>query len=494
MGKIKQFLDSKIIKEDVGETTVLTWKETLSYALGRGAQGMSTSTMSSSTVNYFLTNLMGLNLNTISNVRLWAGLWDAFNDPIMGILVDKTHTKDGKMRPYIRIAPFICAIFTALTFFNMPGFSYGLKLVFAIIALVGWDMSYTAFDIPMGALAFSITPSGVERTKLFGISSIVRAVAGAIPGAIIPVALMFPYFETHTRGAYVTAAVIALVGIILLSRPTYYNTAERAQHSEDEPTIAQCFKLLFKNRPLFMLFLSNMAFLLVTAKTSATMYFAIDLVGSPKLYAILGIAGVPAPFIAGIGVPWLVQKLGAKADFKKLFIICCLVAGAMHALTFVVCGKPLLGLETGETPAIWVLILCMIFSFASAIPLEFKNLLCKEMEAETVDYVEWKTGERVEGIMLSLMSFTGKLTNSVSSSIALAILGFAGYATHENAVATAQTPQAKMALLALQTLVPLAGYLLMIVPIFFYNISRKDHDLMMKEIAERREKVAAEEA
>lgn len=486
MGKIKAFLDSRIVKNDVGEETVLTWRETISYALGRGAQGMSTSTMNSSTVNYFLTNLLNIDTGLVASIRLWCGLWDAFNDPLMGVLVDKTHTKDGKMRPYIKYAPYLCALFTALTFFNSSSFSYVWRVIFAIVALVGWDMSYTAFDIPIGALAFSITPSGIERTKLFGISSIVRAVAGALPGAIIPVALLFPYFAEHTKGAYVTAAVIAFFGIILLSRPTYYNTKERASYSENEPTVGQCFKLLLKNRPLFMLFLSNMAFLLVTAKTSAYMYFAIDLIGSSKFYMLLGIAGAPAPFIAGAAVPWVVQKLGAKADFKKLFIICCAVASLMHGLLFLTCKGSLLNLKDGETPPVFILVLCMLFIFASTIPLEFKNLLCKEMEAETVDYVEWKTGERAEGIMLSLMSFTGKLTNSVSSTIALAVLGFANYVTHEDAVATAQSASAKFALLSLESLVPMLGYILMIIPIFFYNISRKDHDRMMKEIAERK--------
>ncbi len=491
MGKLKSFLDSKIVKNDVGEETVLTWRETVSYALGRGAQGMSTSTMSSSTVNYFLTNLLGIDTGLVANIRLWSGLWDAFNDPLMGVLVDKTHTKDGKMRPYIRYAPYLCAFFTALTFFNNENFPSLFKIIFAIVALVGWDMSYTAFDIPMGALAFSITPSGIERTKLFGVSSIVRAVAGAIPGAVIPVALLFPYFAEHTKGAYVTSAVIAFFGIILLSRPTYYNTRERASHSENEPTVKQCFKLLMQNRPLFMLFLSNMAFLLVTAKTSSNMYFAIDLIGSSKFYAILGIAGAPAPFIAGAAVPWLVEKLGAKADFKKLFIWCCALAALMHGLLYITCKNSFLDLKEGETPSVGILILCMVFIFLSTIPLEFKNLLCKEMEAETVDYVEWKTGERAEGIMLSLMSFTGKLTNSVSSTIALAVLGFANYITHDDAVPVSQGATAKFALLSLQSLIPMAGYILMLIPILFYNISRKDHDRMMKEIAERKRETGA---
>lgn len=486
MKSIKEFLNSKSVTSDVGEETILTWRETISYALGRAAQGMSTSAMTSDTVNYFLTNLMSLKLDLVSNIRLWAGLWDAFNDPIMGVIVDKTHTKDGKMRPYIKVAPFICAAFTAMTFFNSPSFPSWLRILFAIVALVGWDMSYTAFDIPMGALAFSITPSSVERTKLFGVSSIARAIGGGIAGAVIPIAVLFEALKTHIRGAYMLSGVIAFIGIILLSRPTYYNTKERAHHSEEEPTIGQCFRLLLKNKPLFMLFLSNMAFLLVTTKTAADMYFAIDLVGSSAMYTILKVAAAPAPFLAGILVPIIVQKLGKHADFKKMYIICCLIAAGIHGLMYLVGEPSLMNLQTGKNPSIGFLIVIAALILLSNIPLEFKNLLGKEMEAETVDYVEWKTGDRAEGIMLSLMSFTGKLTNSVSSTIALAILGAANYATHSNVVAVAQTHSAKFALLSLQTLVPMAGYLLMLVPIIFYSITRKQHDQMMREIRERR--------
>ena len=211
MGKLKNFLNSKIVRSDVGEETVLTWKETLSYALGRGAQGMSTTAMSSGNVNYFLTNLMGLSLPFVSAVRFWTGLWDAFNDPIMGVLVDKTHTKDGKMLPYIKWAPYLCALFTFGVFLNSSSFPMILRLIFAVVALVGWDMTYTAFDIPMGALAFSITSSGVERTKLFGVSSIVRAVVGAIPGAVLPIALLIGAMLLFSRKFKLTDARMAQI-------------------------------------------------------------------------------------------------------------------------------------------------------------------------------------------------------------------------------------------------------------------------------------------
>ncbi|MGN0635852.1 MAG: MFS transporter [Acutalibacteraceae bacterium] len=486
MGKLKNFLNSKIVRSDVGEETVLTWKETLSYALGRGAQGMSTSTMSSGNVNYFLTNLMGLSLPFVSAVRFWTGLWDAFNDPIMGVLVDKTHTKDGKMLPYIKWAPYLCALFTFGVFLNSSSFPMILRMIFAVVALVGWDMTYTAFDIPMGALAFSITSSGVERTKLFGVSSIVRAVVGAIPGAVLPIALLIPYFKVHTGYAYTATAVIAFFGIILCTRPTYRNCHERAEHNNNEPTIKECFALLLKNKPLFMLFLSNMAFLLVTVKTAVQMYFAVDLMGDAAYVTILSVALAPAPFIAGVLVPFITEKLGERADFKKMYIACCVLAALLHGLFYVTTSGSLLHLQTGEKPTVPIIILVLLFVVLTSIPLEFKNLLSKEMEAETVDYVEWKTGTRAEGIMLSLMSFTGKLTNSVSSTIGLAVLGLANYATHENAVAVAQTFTAKNALLSCMTLIPMGGYILMLLPILFYSISRKQHTQMMAEIAARK--------
>lgn len=494
MGKINEFLSRKIIRGDVGEETVLTWRETLSYALGRGAQGMSTSAMSGGNVNYFLTNLMGMSMPFISGVRFWTGLWDAFNDPIMGILVDKTHTRSGKMLPYIRWAPFLCAAFTLAVFLNSTAFPLWLRMAFAVVTLVGWDMTYTAFDIPMGALAFSITSSGVERTKLFGVSSIVRAVLSAVSGGVLKIALLIPFFKVHTSIAYRVMGLVAFAGIILFTRPTARNCQERAEHSDEEPTIRECFALLLKNKPLFMLFLSNMAFLLVTVKTAVQMYFAVDLMGDAAYDTALSVALAPAPFIAGILVPRITEKLGDRADFKKMYVVCCLAAAGLHGLFYATTSGSLLHLSTGEHPTVPMLILVMLFIVLTSVPLEIKNLLSKEMEAETVDYVEWKSGTRTEGIMLSLMSFTGKLTNSVSSTIGLTILGLAAYATHEDAIAVAQTQTAKTALLSCMTLIPMAGYLLMLVPILFYTITRRQHKQMMAEIASRKQALQAGDA
>ena len=126
---LKGFLDSKIVQKDVGEETYLTWRENISYALGRGAQGMFTSMTGSKYLNYFLTNILLVRFNgtpggpmkIASQIRLYCGIFDAINDPIMGVLVDKTRTKEGQMRPFIRIAPWFVAAVMLLFFLGIPG-------------------------------------------------------------------------------------------------------------------------------------------------------------------------------------------------------------------------------------------------------------------------------------------------------------------------------------------------------------------------------------
>lgn len=489
MGKLKTFLNSKIVKTDVGEETYLTWKETLSYAAGRGAQGMNTSMTSSKYINFFLTNVLFRKLQdpmgVASKIRLFCGIFDAINDPIMGIIVDKTRTKDGQMRPYIKWAPIFVSIVMVLFFIGSADAPPLLNIIYTTILFVGLDVTYTAFDIPMGALAFSITPSGIERTKLYGVSSITRSVLGALPQVFVAAAALLPYFNDHTPQAYLTSAIVSAVGIVFLTRFTFKNTRERAEHREDVPSVKECFALLFKNRPLLMLFLGNVFFVICKIAEQVSFYFVADLMFNRGYNVFIDVVKFPGFLVAGLLVPKIVEMLGRKADSKKFYQACCIVAIILHGLFALTCYNGLMNKPAGESVSLPIGILIVLFTGLTAIPLEFKNLIQKEMEAETVDYIEWKSGTRVEGIMLSIMSFTGKIENTLSSSIGLAILGVTGYIQHTEG-SLAQNTQTNWALFLLTTLVPALGYLLMLVPMHFYNITGDGHRQMMKEILARR--------
>lgn len=483
------FLQKKIVKNPE-EETYLTWKENLSYAVGRGAQGMSTAMMSSSFLNFFMTNVFHITTKTAGNIRLFCGIWDAVNDPIFGIIMDKTRTKLGKMRPYIMVAPFLTALFTLVFYLAPNNLAPALGTALVVICMVGWDMSYTAFDVPMGALAFSITPNSVERTKLFGTGGLTRTILAGTVSVGMTLFMSIPYFKEHTRAVYIIFAIYSSAMIMLLTRFTFHNCHERATYSDDSPSLQQCIKSLLANKPLLSLVFCNLAYLLVTTIGASAMYVAVDVLGGTQYMLMLEIAIFPASIVANIFMPKLMEKINHKIDNRRLFMIACLLAAVLHTVLFLVCYPTVHGGGIREGGGFSIPLLCftIFMVFAFSVPQETKNLLQKEMEAESVDYVEWKTGERPEGTTLSVMSFLSKLTNSVSSSIVLYVLHLANYAQPVgDATVAAQTPGARVAIFSLVTLIPALGYLLMLIPAKFYSITGKKHKQMMRDIAARKE-------
>ena len=241
-----------------------------------------------------------------------------------------------------------------------------------------------------------------------------------------------------------------------------------------------------------MLFFGNCLFVICKITEQVSFYFVSDLMFNRKFNVFIDIVKFPGFLLAGLFVPMITEKLGKKADSRRFYQMCCLAAIAIHVLFTVTTYPGLMGKESGTSVSLFTGILIVIFTGLTSIPMEFKNLMQKEMEAETVDYIEWKKGSRVEGIMLSIMSFTGKIENTFSSSIGLAILGLTGYVQHTEG-SLAQNKQTNMALFIMTTLLPALGYLLMLIPMHFYNITGDSHRQMMKEIMERREKIAVEQ-
>lgn len=499
MEKIKTFLDSKIIKSGAEEGACLTWRETLSYALGRGAQGMCTGMTSSKYVNFFITNILFKTLknedamSVASRIRFYCGIFDAVNDPVMGVIVDRTRTKNGQMRPYIKWAPFFVAVVMVMFFVGSGNAPLWLNILYTTVLFIGLDVTYTAFDIPMGALAFSITPDGVERTKLFGVSSIVRSVVGAVPMVFVAGASLLPYFKSHTAQSYLVSACVSAAGIIILTRFTYKNTKERVVHHEDTPSVKTCFSLLFKNQPLMMLFLANIAFVFCKIPEQVSAYFVSDLMFNRKYNIFIDVIKFPGSLLAGLFVPLIIRKFGKRIDTRRFYQLCCVGAVCIHVIFALVTCNGLMQKQPEASVSLLIGIMTVLFTGLSAIPMEFKNLIQKEMEAETVDYVEYKTGTRVEGVMLSIMSFTGKLENTFSASIGLNILSKTGYIKHEEG-SVAQNDQTRWALFIMTTLIPVVGYLLMLVPMHFYKITGRKHREMLEELTLRRAAIAEEEA
>lgn len=358
-------------------------------------------------------------------------------------------------------------------------------------------MTYTAFDVPMGALAFSMTPNGTERTKLYGVASIGRMILGAIPAGLVAFAAWLPYFNQNLDKAYLAAAVFSAFFIILFTRFTFKNTTERLEHHEEAPSLKECLHLLVTNRPLLMLFLGNIFFVIIKVSEQASFYFAYDALFNAKYNGFLDIAKAPGSFLAGIFVPIIIERLGRKADSKKFYQVCCVMGIVLNGLFALCTYNGIMNKGAGQSVSLLTGLMVIVFSAVVTFPLEFKNLMQKEMEAETVDYVEWKTGKRVEGTMLSIMSFTGKLEGTLSSFICLQVLARTGYVEHTTDVSTLQNHSTLLGLFLMTTVFPMVGYALMLIPMHFYNITGDSHRRMIKDIMARRAQAgeaAAQEA
>jgi Na+/melibiose symporter-like transporter len=114
---------------------------------------------------------------------LGATLWDSISDPIMGVIVDKTRTKSGKMIPYIKIAPILVLGFQLLLF-TRPSLEDGALLVFCVAMYTTWFTAYTVGDVPFWGLPIAMTPNHKERTELLSKARLYNALGVVLPYAL----------------------------------------------------------------------------------------------------------------------------------------------------------------------------------------------------------------------------------------------------------------------------------------------------------------------
>ena len=178
---------------------------------------------------------------TASTIILAGRIFDAANDPIMGMIVDRTRTKWGKMRPYLLFSPIPIAITTILLFWA-PGFaSSGAKIAYAAVTYILWGVMFTIQDVPFWGLSAVITPNELERTSFLSTARLGSTFGGILPSLLIPV------LRNSTLGlknGYLVGAVIfALLGAALSSL-AFFNTKERVEQSEKTPSLKESIQMV----------------------------------------------------------------------------------------------------------------------------------------------------------------------------------------------------------------------------------------------------------
>lgn len=453
-------------KIDIG-TEKLSLMTKISYGLGEFACSVVWSLVSSYLL-FFYTDVFGLAGAIVAILLLVARVWDCFVDPILGLIMERTKSRFGRFRPYILFGSISLGLFNILTFYT-PQFSGTGKAIYACVTYLLLGTFHSVVNVPYGALATVMTRDTNERTNLNAFRGVFGQVAGIVTGATVMPLITILGKGNNQNGYFYAAIVLTLIAMPMLFL-TFKNCKEVVEPMKEErPTIKESLMASVKNKPLrLMLLCLGISLLGVFGRIGLIVYYAIYVVGRPDLIAVmftaLSIAGVIGalclPFIAKYFEKKTVLGFGnllSGVGYISLYFVPVTNTTAIIAITFISC------LSVGFSS--------MIFS----------------MVGDCIDDYQVKTGTRADGAIYSFTSLVTKIVNAIVGSASVAILGMIGYVANQP-----QTPEVAKGINALVNVAPGMMYLIAIVPLFFYTLSKAQANENTKILIERQGKNVAE--
>ena len=479
-------------------------KEFMSFCFAAMGQGMIYAMMSSYISDYYL-NVLQLAPMFVLLLMLLARVWDAINDPLMGIIVDRHTTKRGKMKPYILYASIPIAVLTVLMYFS-PDLPKTQLMIYAAVVYVLWGMIYTMADVPFWSLPNVLTPDAQERGSTISLGRTFNGVGSAVPEVLfLVIGLTLPRIlgesdglEYNKKKYFIMAVVTVLIGTILYVN-SYFRVKERVVLPDRKPAPGEPSQLsrVFKCKPLMLVILmgvlSSGRYMVQAAAVHVAryaFYIGPDLNGLSDVERVAAIdasvSSVKTIFqvcaIVGMfGAMLFMPALMKRFDYKKIVIVTCLLGFAASIFT------TLIGWFTMN------LYICIPFILISCIPLGVLNVISYAMIGDCLDYMELKTGFRDNGLGSACQGFVNKLGNALATSGIVVMYMFIGLEPEKMLSSTAVMAATdlmanqRFAMFALVSIVPGISLLLCAIPMFFYKLSGKEKERIEKELAEKRQ-------
>ena len=386
-------------------------KEVLSYSVAGLGQNIICQLVTTFFMLY-MTDVAGVSALWLAWMFLGARLFDAFNDPVMGSIVEMTRTRQGKMRPYLKYSPFPIAILTVLLFVSFPGIGEVGKFAFGTVVYLLWGIAYTSVDVPYWGLASSMTTDTEKRNTLLTIARLLCTIGSGAVSVFIPV-----FVGNSTADAqYIMYPIIALV-CVLIAVPTFWigykGTKERFYDpaTEGKFTLGKNLKLLGKNKPALLIILVGVLGSLRTIYMTTAVYYAKYNLRNFSLAGIIFLLVVPGGLAATLLTPVLSKRFGKKT----IFIWSHIIGGAFLVVLYLI-GLPSNGTSMGAQIAFYIIIIL------AGVPSGFSNIMTYSMIADSIDYLEDKTGERAEAFCFSLQTFISKIGMAMTAFVTLMVL------------------------------------------------------------------------
>lgn len=443
------------------------------YGVGEFGQQLSVLTLNMYLL-YFYTNVMGVSGKVAGTLLLVARIWDAINDPIMGMIIDNTHSKHGKCRPYLLYCALPAGLFLFLTFAT-PDLSNTAKLIWVYVTYIGQGMLYTATGISYTSLIARITSDPIERVGLNQSRAFISMFAAIfISSMTLPIIQSIAARSSERVGFAVLmgiyGAVQAACYLCVFSLTKGYDKPEpkRKSQSTQKNTLEmfKSFGYILKNPLWCWLAGGTMLYYTSSAITQGMIvYYVKYYLQRPDLIGIASLCSMVSSFFAIILLKVFAKKFG-KAKSCALGLSVAIICLVIRLVT--------------KDSVIPLYLGCLLVSgFGLGL---FGSLLVPSL-MDSIDYGEWLHGKRNDALVMSANSFGNKLGGGIGGASLGFLLDGMGY----NAKATTQVAAVQSGIFNLAIFVPLIVFTIVFFIMLVFSKYEKKLPQIRKELAERRE-------
>ena len=439
----------------------LSWTEKLGFGFGDVGFNLYWTTIASFLAAFY-TDVFGISAAAAGTMLFVTKIIDAFTDPLMGAVADRTRTRFGKFRPYLLFAGMPMAGAAVLTF-TTPDLGEGGKLIWAYATYSMMMLGYTVLSTPYAALSGVMTSSSQERTTLISVRFVFAFTGGALVNKFtLPLVAYFGAGD-DIKGWQSTMLLygMAAAAIFLV---TFLTTRERIQPPPAQKTSPLSdIRDLIGNRPWVILFaLAMIIMMTITMRAGSAYYYFTYYVERPDLLPNYLLWQMLAYAAGAVLAPVMTRYI----DKARLLMI---LMGIVSMLS--------IGFFFVPKDMIWAMFTLNILISLALGP---KSPLTWSMYADTADYNEWKNGRRATAMTFSAATFAQKLGGSLGSAGMLWVLAAMGYAANQ-----AQSGASQTGIALLQTAIPGAFALLAILVIRSYTLTGEQLRVIQQELEER---------
>ena len=398
----------------------LTSREKYSYGIGAYGKDLACGIVYTFLMIYF-TDVVGINPAFVGTLFLMARLWDAINDPIMGMIVDNTRSRFGKFRPWIFIGTILNSVVLFLLFRKPDLEGTSLYLYYSVMYIL-WGMTYTIMDIPYWSMIPTLATTKEDREKISVVPRIFASLGG-LTVTTFGIALVNKLGNGNQIKGFEYFALGIVIIFIISTIVTCINVKEKTQVqvNNEKVNIKQAFNILKQNDQLLVFIGIVLAYnLAMQLAGGAAIYYFKYVAGKESLFSLYSFFKVAE--IGGLMLfPVVTRKIGRQKEFRMATIL------------------PMFGLITlfisgliAPQSILFISVSAVLLNLGSGFLLGSTTV----MLADIVDYGEYKLGSRNESIIFSAQTLLVKLASALSGwliGVGLSLIGYvAGAAVQSN--------------------------------------------------------------